>query len=142
MLAHITFQVAEPGDSSPGPSGGWSWKPAPTKGNNRGMSAREGHSAVAVESMLVVFGGCFLDKYCFNDINVLDTNKMRWVTPVVDGERPAPREGHSAALVGTSMYVFGGSGEVGYLNDVQVLDLEPTHLGGLEPHMASRVESS
>jgi len=117
-------------------SAGWTWKQASTLSNGKGMSAREGHSAVALENMLVLFGGCYLDKECFNDVTVLDVNEMRWTTPVVDGMLPPAREGHSASMIGTRMYVFAGSSEIGYLNDLHVLDLEPRRLVGEEAHMA------
>lgn len=114
----------------------WVWSKASISGRAREMSSREGHSAVSLEHYVVVFGGCYLDKICFNDVTVLDTNTMSWVSPIVDGLKPMQREGHSAALHGTRMLVFGGSSEVGYLNDLHVLDMEPKYMSGNEPHMA------
>jgi hypothetical protein len=91
---------------------------------------------VAIEDMLVVFGGCFLDRQCFSDVFVLLTRDQRWVKPVVDGDPPPAREGHTATLVGTHMYVYGGSSETGYLNDVYILDVEAPVGGGREVSMA------
>jgi N-acetylneuraminic acid mutarotase len=115
----------------------WSWKDV-TPRRQGALSKREGHTAVAAEHMLVVFGGCYLDRVCFNDVQVLDTNTNEWMSPIVDGVKPAPREGHSASLIGTSMWVFGGSSDVGYMQDVHVLNLEiyGDRSTGNEPHMA------
>lgn len=97
----------------------WRWKPVETGGLR--PSPREGHTAVAVEEYLVVFGGCFLDRECFSDVRVLDTVEDRWLAPVVSGVGPTPREGHTATLVADNIYVFGGSSEQGYMNDLYVL---------------------
>ena len=99
----------------------WAWVKFDALSSGAPMR-REGHTAVAVEQYLVLFGGCVLDKQCFNDVRALDTTRMRWAQPLVVGEGPSPREGHSASMLGTSMWVFGGSSEVGYLDDVWVLD--------------------
>jgi len=97
----------------------WHWKPVETGGLR--PTPREGHTSVAVEEYLVVFGGCFLDRECFGDVRVLDTVEDRWFAPVVSGVGPTPREGHSATLVADNIYVFGGSSEQGYMNDLYVL---------------------
>ena len=63
-------------------------------------SAREGHM-VAVEEI-------FFDKKCFNDVMYI-FHASRWSGPIIDGVPPAEREGHTATVVGTVMYVYGGS---------------------------------
>jgi hypothetical protein len=51
-----------------------------------------------------------------------------WSTPKVQGDAPSAREGHSAALIGTNIYIFGGCGkssddsEESYYNDLYILD--------------------
>lgn len=55
-----------------------------------------------------------------------------WISPSFRGEGPEAREGHSAALVGKRLFIFGGCGksqessndssnEV-YFNDIYILD--------------------
>jgi N-acetylneuraminic acid mutarotase len=44
------------------------------------------------------------------------------MTPATD-VRPSPRRGHTATLVGRAMYVFGGYGSNGPLNDMYKYDL-------------------
>ena len=55
----------------------WSWT-APSKLTGVAPTPRGGHSATAVEDLLVVFGGCFLDKICFNDVTAFDTTHNQW----------------------------------------------------------------
>ena len=38
---------------------------------------------------------------------------------------PLEREGHTSTMVGPLMYVYGGSSEVGYLDDVYALNVNP-----------------
>jgi N-acetylneuraminic acid mutarotase len=86
---------------------------------------REGHTSVAVEDYIITFGGCYLDKRCFNDLHVFNTHTEDWVQPKVDGMAPIEREGHTATMVGQLMYVYGGSSQVGYLDDVYALNVNP-----------------
>jgi N-acetylneuraminic acid mutarotase len=117
------------------PSFGYRWH----KVNAQGVvpSRREGHSATAVEDLIVTFGGCYLDKKCMNDVNVFNTRSNMWVRPAIDGLPPVEREGHTATIVGSLMYVYGGSSQVGYLDDVYVLNVRPDiPLQGEEMQMA------
>eukprot|EP01047_Picozoa_sp_COSAG01_P047120 COSAG01_NODE_4475_length_4988_cov_16.399264_4_plen_279_part_00 len=71
----------------------------------------------------------------FNDHHVVrlrDVNwaepRLRWEQPPADGTPPLPRAGHTAAAVGSTIYIFGGSGQMAhssgrrFLNDVHALD--------------------
>lgn len=49
-----------------------------------------------------------------------------WILPSVRGDAPEPREGHSAALIGKQLFIFGGCGksvnsEI-YYDDLYILD--------------------
>lgn len=46
---------------------------------------------------------------------------MEWFTPTIIGQPPSCRSGHSASLVGTKMFMFGGY-ENRYLNDLHTMD--------------------
>lgn len=39
-------------------------------------------------------------------------------------QRPSPREGHSVALVGDIMYLYGGSNSEGTLSDLYALNMK------------------
>lgn len=49
-----------------------------------------------------------------------------WVLPSVRGDAPEPREGHSAALIGKRLFIFGGCGKFenseNYYDDLYILD--------------------
>ena len=49
-----------------------------------------------------------------------------WISPSVRGDGPAPREGHSAALIGKRLFIFGGCGKYDglekYYDDVYILN--------------------
>lgn len=56
-----------------------------------------------------------------------DTKTLEWETPEVSGPNlPGARDGHSACIVGSKMYIFGGFEEVidQFSCDVYCLDLE------------------
>lgn len=55
------------------------------------------------------FGGTD-GKYHYNDIWAFDTRTRTWSEFWCGGYIPSPREGHSAALVGDIVYIFGGRG--------------------------------
>lgn len=49
-----------------------------------------------------------------------------WISPSVRGDGPEPREGHSAALIGRRLFIFGGCGKSEgseiYYDDLYVLN--------------------
>lgn len=88
--------------------------------------ARGGQAGVLLGNLFIVFGGTyFKDKFQYlNDLWVIDTDAMEWHKPKAAGKAPSPRYGHAAAVVGTSVYVFGGSGPSGAIhNDLHRLDV-------------------
>lgn len=103
--------------------------------NNPGHAvpaARWGHSAVALDGKLILFGGSNTT-HCFNDtwsmeLNVENDKLVATWTLLLDGDKlPAPpaRAGQTASLVGTSLYIFGGCHISEVFNDVWKLDLRP-----------------
>jgi hypothetical protein len=101
------------------PTAKWQWTDTESRGSP--PMKREGHSAVSLDNMLIVFGGCYLDKQCFNDVHVYFSTKHLWVPVKTVGLPPAEREGHTATMVGDHMFIYGGSSQMGYLGDVFVL---------------------
>ncbi len=103
--------------------------------NNPGHAvpaARWGHSAVALDGKLILFGGSNTT-HCFNDtwsmeLSVENDKLVATWTLLLDGDKlPAPpaRAGQTASLVGTSLYIFGGCHISEVFNDVWKLDLRP-----------------
>ncbi len=62
------------------------------------------------------------DKEWFEDICVMNTALKSWTKIKGTGTTPSGRAGHSANVVGSSIYVFGGENSTGALGDFYVLD--------------------
>ncbi|XP_032892860.1 host cell factor 1-like isoform X1 [Amblyraja radiata] len=87
---------------------------------------RESHTAVVYRSKdtskqkLVIYGG--MSGCRLGDLWILDVESLTWNKPEVAGVPPLPRSLHSATMIGSKMYVFGGWVPL-VLEDVKV----PTH---------------
>ena len=115
--------------------GGLTWREPIIRANplnpeGRIPAARWGHSAVALNGKLILFGGSNTT-HCFNDTwlleLVLEEGRLVAVwTLLLDGERsagPPPRAGQTACLVKSCLYIFGGCHVSEVFNDVWKLDL-------------------
>ncbi|KAL4676497.1 hypothetical protein H8959_010642 [Pygathrix nigripes] len=71
--------------------------------------ARDGHSACVLGKIMYIFGGYEQQADCFsNDIHKLDTSTMTWTLICTKGNPARWRDFHSATMLGSHMYVFGG----------------------------------
>lgn len=91
---------------------------------NTPPSKRKGHTTIIADTFLMVFGGCYQEIKCYNDLYFLDLRSHKWIEIPTLGQKPGPRGGHSAILYGTTLWVFAGNTNEGYLNDVFSLNLE------------------
>lgn len=84
--------------------------------------SRSRHTANLVGKNLVIFGGVGGGRP-LNDLFVMHTDggSMFWTEPSVNGVPPSARVGHTATLVGTKVFFFGGHDGKTCLNDVHVL---------------------
>lgn len=63
---------------------------------------------------MVFFGGYFCSQdfeyeAYYNQIHVLDIENMKWIDQIeVIGSKPQGRFAHTASLIGSDMYIFGG----------------------------------
>lgn len=89
-----------------------------------GPSPRRGHSAVLADTYMVIFGGCYMESKCYNDLYFLDFRTQSWIPFPATGAIPSPRQGHSATLYGSTMWVYGGSSGNGYSSELFSLNLE------------------
>ncbi|XP_043372181.1 uncharacterized protein LOC119858003 isoform X2 [Dermochelys coriacea] len=87
------------------------------------------HSATIYRKELFIFGGTFPkmasleSRACSNTLYVFNPEYKIWYQPIVEGEKPLPRLGHSATLLRNKLVIFGGQRTPLYLNDVHILDL-------------------
>uniref|UniRef100_UPI0037E7D7C9 rab9 effector protein with kelch motifs n=1 Tax=Semicossyphus pulcher TaxID=241346 RepID=UPI0037E7D7C9 len=103
----------------------WKWKLVNAKGSVPNLAY---HSAAFYKKELFVFGGVQPshssgEKPCSNALYIFNPEFELWYQPIVEGDRPLPRFGHSATLISHKLLIFGGRKTATYLNDLHVLDL-------------------
>ena len=89
-------------------------------------SPRESHTATLVgDEKLVIFGGSGEGGANYlNDLHILDLRTMRWISPVVNGDLPVPRDSHCASAVGNKLFVYGGDRGDQYHGDINMFDMD------------------
>ncbi|KAM9341275.1 rab9 effector protein with kelch motifs [Symphorus nematophorus] len=103
----------------------WKWKLVTARGNVPNLAY---HSAAFYKKELFVFGGvqpshASGDKSCSNALYIFNPEFELWYQPIVEGDRPLPRFGHSATLLSQKLIIFGGRKTATYFNDLHILDL-------------------
>ncbi|XP_057715659.1 rab9 effector protein with kelch motifs isoform X1 [Corythoichthys intestinalis] len=103
----------------------WKWKLVTAKGNVPSLAY---HSAAFYKKELFVFGGIHPsqsseEKVCSNALYIFNPEFQLWYKPIVEGDKPLPRFGHSATLLSHKLIIFGGRKTATYLNDLHILDL-------------------
>jgi len=79
------------------------------------------HSAVLHNGIMYVYGGSDGEQ-CFNDVFALDIEKGTWTKKKTSQQFPC--FSHSASLVGSWMFVFGGHSAADHTDDLKVLNLD------------------
>ncbi|NXN71933.1 TYW23 protein, partial [Himantopus himantopus] len=103
----------------------WKWLPVAAKGR---MPVLTYHSATIYRKELFVFGGTFPKKAslavgpCSNMLYVFNPEHEIWYQPILEGEKPLPRLGHSATLLKNKLLIFGGRRSSLYYSDMHILD--------------------
>jgi hypothetical protein len=120
-IAFIQNSLSD-GESTPQTFEPFIWTELKVK--NASPAIRRGHSSVLADTFMVMFGGCYMESTCYNDVHFLDILSNVWIPVQTTGSIPTARQGHSAALYGSTMWVYGGSSNDGYLNDLYSLNLE------------------
>ena len=69
-------------------------------------SKRWGHSSVAFEDSILIFGG--RNEHDLNDLYMFSTVTNEWTKMPESTSTPKPRRRHTASMVGSCMFVFGG----------------------------------
>ncbi|XP_076145882.1 kelch repeat-containing protein [Alosa pseudoharengus] len=86
------------------------------------------HSCSLFRGELFVFGGVFPRPHpqpdgCSDSIYIFNPEMAIWYQPIVNGDKPAPRSGHSACVVEGKIFIFGGWDTPVCFNDMYMLDL-------------------
>ncbi|XP_062901805.1 uncharacterized protein zgc:163014 isoform X2 [Mobula hypostoma] len=103
----------------------WKWSFMVGKGKVPSLAY---HSAVVFQRELFIFGGLLFrspqgGQVYSNTLYIFNPEHEIWYQPIVVGERPLPRCGHSATLLRDKLIIFGGNRSCVFLNDLHVLDL-------------------
>ncbi|XP_039598237.1 protein GLUTELIN PRECURSOR ACCUMULATION 3 isoform X1 [Polypterus senegalus] len=103
----------------------WKWTPISAKGKVPTLAF---HSATIYRKELYVFGGVYPKNIpegeaCNNTLFIFNPEYELWYQPIVEGDRPLPRFGHSATLLTNKLIIFGGKKNQAYLNDLHIMDL-------------------
>ncbi|XP_072032316.1 uncharacterized protein [Amphiura filiformis] len=103
------------------------WKWSLIKANGKAPT-RAYHSSTLFRNELFIFGGVFPNADpepdgCSNQVFVYSPETESWYEPVLLGERPKRRSGHSATLLGEKLVIFGGWDAPDCYNDLHILDL-------------------
>ncbi|XP_073515612.1 kelch domain-containing protein 1-like [Phyllobates terribilis] len=103
----------------------WRWRSVESKGKVPPLSY---HSCSQFLGELFVFGGVFprphpIPDGCSDSLYIFDPLHEIWYKPIVQGDKPAARSGHSACLLDRELYIFAGWDTPVIFNDLYVLDL-------------------
>ncbi|XP_069596519.1 rab9 effector protein with kelch motifs-like [Ranitomeya imitator] len=103
----------------------WRWRSVESKGKVPPLSY---HSCSQFLGELFVFGGVFprphpIPDGCSDSLYIFDPQHEIWYKPIVQGDKPAARSGHSACLLDRELYIFAGWDAPVIFNDLYVLDL-------------------
>uniref|UniRef100_A0A1A8HJL8 Kelch domain containing 3 n=1 Tax=Nothobranchius korthausae TaxID=1143690 RepID=A0A1A8HJL8_9TELE len=101
--------------------------PVRTGGHERAREVpymRYGHTAVLLDDTIFLWGGRNDTEGACNVLYAFDVNTHRWYTPKISGAVPGARDGHSACVLGKTMYIFGGYEQLAdcFSNDIHMLD--------------------
>ncbi|OWF34586.1 Acyl-CoA-binding domain-containing protein 4 [Mizuhopecten yessoensis] len=103
----------------------WKWQLLKVSGK---APTRAYHSATLYRNELWIFGGVYprpdpQPDGCSNDVHIFSPVMESWYTPIIKGDKPIARSGHSATLMKDQLVVFGGWDAPYVYNDLHILDL-------------------
>ncbi|XP_060082991.1 uncharacterized protein LOC132562268 [Ylistrum balloti] len=103
----------------------WKWQQLKVSGK---APTRAYHSATLYRNELWIFGGVYprpdpQPDGCSNDVHIFSPVMESWYTPIIKGDKPIARSGHSATLMKDQLVVFGGWDAPYVYNDLHILDL-------------------
>nr|XP_015205842.1 PREDICTED: uncharacterized protein LOC102689185 [Lepisosteus oculatus] len=103
----------------------WKWSRIAAKGKVPTLAY---HSATIYKKELFVFGGVYPSrspegKACSNALYIFNPEYELWYQPIVEGDKPLPRFGHTATLLMNKLIIFGGKKTPAYLSDLHIMDL-------------------
>ncbi|KAM4723072.1 uncharacterized protein WCC33_009289 [Rhinophrynus dorsalis] len=118
----------------------WRWRSVEARGKVPPLAY---HSCSLFRGELFVFGGVFPRPNpepdgCSNSLYIFDPQHEIWYQPIVLGEIPPARSGHSSCLLNRKLYIFGGWDTPVcysdlYLLDLGIMEFSPVEVMGCSP---------
>ncbi|KAJ1964964.1 hypothetical protein GGI12_001089 [Dipsacomyces acuminosporus] len=84
---------------------------------------REGHSASFIGRTMFIFGGELADGRCDDNLYAYNMANYTWYKVPIQGNPLVGRKGHTTVSVGSKLYVFGGTVDGYYLQDLVSFDV-------------------
>ena len=111
------------------------WEALPPTGG--AAPTRSYHTCTHYRGELLVWGGVVpqpdpTPDESTNELHVFAVAERNWYVPIVSGELPKPRSGHSATVMGQQLVIFGGWDQPAVFNDAFALDLATMEFSKLE----------
>ena len=73
-------------------------------------------------NQIIAFGGDGNDGVYYNDVWIFNIENSSWKCQTTKGSIPSPRSAHGQIMVGTKLYVFGGTDGSYIFNDLYELN--------------------
>ncbi|OMJ28974.1 Tip elongation aberrant protein 1 [Smittium culicis] len=100
------------------------------KANGYTPEPREGHASAFIGRTMFVFGGELEDGHCDENLYAFNIGNEMWYKVPVTGNTLIGRKGHTAISISSSLYIFGGTVDGYYLNDLTVFDVRVAATNG------------
>jgi len=102
------------------------WSKASVNGEVPTQGLRS-HTSTLAGNKIFVFGGSDITSDDFAQLLMFDPDTMFWYKMTTTGVAPGPHRAHSATLVDSKLFVFGGGDGANYFAELYVLDLVTLH---------------
>ncbi|PVU99943.1 hypothetical protein BB559_000262 [Furculomyces boomerangus] len=100
------------------------------KANGTFPKPREGHASAFIGRTMFVFGGELDDGRCDEGLYAFNIGNEMWYNVPVSGKSLIGRKGHTAISASSCLYIFGGTVEGHYLQDLAVFDVKVAATNG------------
>ncbi|KAI9506334.1 hypothetical protein BX070DRAFT_187416, partial [Coemansia spiralis] len=103
---------------------------------------REGHAAAFISRAMFVFGGEVEDGSYDNNLYTYHMGNCTWYKVPMQGDILMGRKGHTIVPVGSKLFVFGGTIDGYFLNDLVSFDVRAAAINGPRWNFESTLEGN
>ncbi|KAJ2346105.1 hypothetical protein GGF43_005058, partial [Coemansia sp. RSA 2618] len=99
------------------------WEVRRVRASGSMPAPREGHTATFIGRTMFVFGGEVESRVCDDSLYAYNMANCTWYKVPMQGDMLVGRKGHTTVPVGSKMFVFGGTTNGVFLNDLVSFDV-------------------